>query len=278
MNISPAGGPSSGQSTVSTSRQTKSESQYQKNQLPTHCTPNKPSHLNETALLALLALPFISVFVGIDDLHPTKAVYALYDASTSSLRFTHGDGTLLPPEQVCFRKTFQSGGRQIGTSQRVYFMELLRRSTKYYQLWHSPNNAPFIASCRKHFPDVGAVRFALEYYSDLRFGPGEPCPALSALSLPEKTGVYRDQGVSCVTLGVSPVWNFDPKLGFQPLVHRQREAELRDKHELFMKAFAGRITWEDFQKAAFCLAGLERAGMNYIWAVGSLTILIELIT
>ena len=97
-------------------------------QIPTTPSPDVPTRLSTSALLAL---PYISLWVGIDACTPTKAVYALYDPEIACLRFVHGDGTFVSPERVCFKSTFKDRVPNLNRNQRLYFMELITRSAKF---------------------------------------------------------------------------------------------------------------------------------------------------
>ena len=76
---------------------------------------------------SLLALPYISILVGIDDLTPTKAAFVVCDAPTTSLQFVHGNGTFVVAQQVRFDEGFLNNNRD-------YFHEVMNRSILYIQM------------------------------------------------------------------------------------------------------------------------------------------------
>lgn len=54
----------------------------------------------------------------------------------------------------------------------------------------------------------------LEYYSDLQFGPAEPCFALRPIGIaPSSQFQFQTRGMR---LREDPVWDFDPRFDFQP--------------------------------------------------------------
>jgi len=82
-------------------------------------------HLNDKALMAL---PFIAMIVGVDELTPTKAIYAIYDPSNAGLAYVRGDGTFAASEQICFRRDFKNSSMPLNLSQRMHLEELMGRS------------------------------------------------------------------------------------------------------------------------------------------------------
>jgi len=62
----------------------------------------------------------------VGELVPTKAVYAVYDSNTANLRFVHGDGQIIVPEQVCMMQTFKDNQPNFNRSQRLHLIELDR--------------------------------------------------------------------------------------------------------------------------------------------------------
>lgn len=121
-------------------------------QIPSTPTPNIPTCLTSTGLQAL---PYISLLVGVDELIPTKAVYALYDGSIACLRFVHGDGLFIGAERVCFRNTFKDGVPNLNRNQRLHFIELMNKSMKYYHL--ITQDGEFKATVARQFPTASSV-------------------------------------------------------------------------------------------------------------------------
>ncbi|KAH6672939.1 hypothetical protein B0J14DRAFT_452261, partial [Halenospora varia] len=156
-------------------------------------TTNVPNKLNR---VALLSLPFIGTLCGVDELCPTKCVYAIYDPSTSGLRFVHGDGVFVAPEQVCFLRHFQH---------RAFLPLLKERSVWHYRQLCQDNNGQYLRELQSQFVVTEAsVKAALIYKSDLRSYIGR-IPALAHhISNPE---MHRQK--PSIRLNAEATWNFD---------------------------------------------------------------------
>lgn len=65
-----------------------------------------------------------------------------------------------------------------------------------------------------------------------------------------------------MVLASDPKWNFDPRECAQTRVPRgEKEDDMRKIHQNFVKKYNSNISLADFQQAAFCLAGLAKAGL-----------------
>jgi len=116
-------------------------------------------------------------------------------------------------------------------------MELLKRSAGYYQKLHADMRFE-INALRLQFPTTDVVK---AYYSDLRFGPGEPCPALQRISKPVQTAEAHYMGVPCLPLLSDPTWYFSPDLGFQPKVTEALVESWHEKLKGFKKPIIGSL-------------------------------------
>lgn len=191
----------------------------------------------------------------------------MYDGSLGTIRFVHGDGTYAIPEDVCFMDSFRGGNPETGPRQRLHFMELHERATKYYQV--SRTAEPFaLAVYRGRFTTTAEVKRSLTYYSDLDSHPINECPALTQIRLHDNYEQVPDDDYSntlaipCVPLSSRPKWNFDPRLDFQPAVSGATGQEFKVKFEQFKEQYANwSLLWNEFQHAAFCLVGLHKAGL-----------------
>lgn len=75
-----------------------------------------------------MTLPFIGLFVGVDEIVPTKAIYVLYDPVNAGLAYVCGDGTFAIPRQIFFTRLFKGLSMLLYKSQRVHLIELMGRS------------------------------------------------------------------------------------------------------------------------------------------------------
>jgi hypothetical protein len=216
--------------------------------------PNTPHAISQEALLAL---PYISLIVGIDELVPTKAVYALYDPDTPGLRFVRGDGTFIPQQQICFHKAFKNSTAQCTTG-RDYYVELVRRSANHR---HMSMNPHFVADCNNAYPTVSTVKSALTYLGDL--SPGS-CPALKPCPAVPASEIENKSIPEYFSLAAPLQWDFDPG-GFQAFTD---DDALDAKYLAFSKRYRLNISPLDFQHALFCLAGLEKVGLISFTLVG----------
>ncbi|KAF4629348.1 hypothetical protein G7Y89_g8804 [Cudoniella acicularis] len=219
-------------------------------------TANMPGTLRNEAILAL---PFISSLVGVDELCPTKAVYALYDSSAASLRFVHGNGTFVTPEQICFLKLFQ--GDPLNRAQRDYYLELRDRSimhnTRLYSL-----DMNYISQLENLFPTLASVTGTLLFMSDVKASRGR-CPALMAVA--PKPGSLDHASSPPVHINVDSKWNFDTR-GFRAQISQEHARFLDDKAAEFRRKYNSRIDDMTFRHAAFCLVGLKRADLiNFVY-------------
>lgn len=121
---------------------------------------------------------------------------AIYDYV--GLRFVYGYGVYIKLEQVCFIQSFRSGPPELASGQRLYLMETLKRSARYYQALYSGDQSN-LGSFKDRFQTGSAVKAALTFVSDLNFIP--PCPpALGPLPQEPKDQMDEmadDQGVPC---------------------------------------------------------------------------------
>lgn len=219
-------------------------------QATTKSSPNILSGLNHHALMAL---PFIGLRVGIDEMTPTKAVYAIYDGELNSLRFVHGDGSIVIPDQVCFLKEFKSGTSN--NSQLLYSSELKKRSAEHFkQLTSNEDYAiRYTAKARNKFPTKSSVTAFLTFVSDLELNS---CPALTPLPSDYLTQWDNNEPTLCISLVHSPKYDFSTQ-GFQGRVSIAQEAGFRELHVDFTHEYKSTISYLDFQHAAFCLKGLK---------------------
>lgn len=226
---------------------------------PRPTVSNNPSRISDQVLLAL---PFIGLWVGVDEFVPTKLVYELYDSSLASSRFVHGDGTFVIPENICFLEPRRGGIPELGLRRVI---ELIHRSVMYYQFRHSAG--PYeMAVYQGQFITTNAVKSTLTYYSDLHTRPRERCPALTPhppakgyYPVPDK--YFHDQSFPCVSRMSEPKWNFDPRIEIQPRVKGDVGDELRKKWTEFRDTYKyWGFSWDEFQRAVYCLVGLDKAG------------------
>jgi hypothetical protein len=221
-------------------------------QNPSPPPANVPNKINEEALMAL---PFIGLLVGVDGHVPTHAVYAIYDSSVAGLRFVRGDGELVIPEQVCFTKTFKDGLQNLGSSQQIS-EEIRQRATRYYQLVKS-NKHPYSAQAKIKSPTLSSVKAALTYISELH---SVHCTALQGLPTSFLSQPGKVETVPCISVISSPKWNFDPN-GFEAFPTEDYAADFEAKYQEFVHKYRCQLHPIKFQHTAFCLVGLEKAGL-----------------
>ncbi|KAH7336544.1 hypothetical protein BKA65DRAFT_366253, partial [Rhexocercosporidium sp. MPI-PUGE-AT-0058] len=121
-----------------------------------------PDRLSEPALMAL---PFIGMFVGVDELVPTKAIYAVYDTSNCGITYVHGDGTFANARQTCFTRQFKNSSIPLHRSQRAHLLELMARSAMHYHRTNSRDRYPDETLAR--FSTQSSVKTSLTYLNDL---------------------------------------------------------------------------------------------------------------
>jgi hypothetical protein len=99
----------------------------------------------------------------------------------------------------------------------------------------------------------------------LETNAGEGIPALTQLppqgDYTPVADEHLTQTMPCIPLSAGPKWNFDPRLQFQPLVKSYTRQKLAKRFEEFREKYGySRLSWGEFQQAAFCLVGLKVAG------------------
>lgn len=191
---------------------------------------------------------------------PTKAVYAIYDGELDSLRFVHGDGSIIIPSQVCFLKEFKSGTSN--NSQLLYSSELKKRSAKHFeQLTSNKDDAiRYTARVRNKFPTKSSVTASLTFVSDLEL---DSCPALTLLPPDYLTQWDNNKPTLCISLIHSPKYDFSTQ-GFQGRISPAYEVRFRALHINFKHRYESRISYLDFQHAAFCLKGLKEDLVHFL--------------
>jgi hypothetical protein len=204
-----------------------------------------------------MTLPFIGIRVGIDEITPTKAIYAIYDPELDILRFVHGDGLIVVPDQVCFLKSFRGNN-----GQRLHLTELKNRCASHIRQIHSegPDDVEYAAEARNQFPTKSSVTASLTFTSDLR---PYSCPALTPLPpgyLNQHVKAKANNFMSRISLLCGPKYDFNPH-GFQGRISREQADLFKELHSEFNRAYKSNISFFDFQHAAFCLSGLKKAGL-----------------
>ncbi|KAK6613216.1 hypothetical protein H4I95_01560 [Botrytis cinerea] len=206
---------------------------------------------------ALLAMPFISILIGVSSRHPTKPIYAIYSPNNASLQYVQGDGTLIEPLYICPLLTFNTG-EKLCSRQRLNIIECMNRSARYYQMMHSPSwneDGPLEKAFRGPFTTEKSVKEALTYISDLRFGP-DNIAALRTLPLDRHlVSNLPDPSSPCVSLTAPPVWDF------------MHESKLLEYFQTFIQRFRSHVSYPIFKTAAYVLAGMEQVGAIY-WQSG----------
>ncbi|KAF7888369.1 uncharacterized protein EAF02_002910 [Botrytis sinoallii] len=220
---------------------------------------------NRVTPSAHLAMPFISILIGVSSRHPTKPIYAIYSPNIASLQYVHGDGTLVEPLSICPLLTFNNGDK-LCSRQRLNIIECMNRSARYYQMIHSPSwneDGPNEKTFRGPFTNEKSVKEALTYISDLRFGPDNTA-ALRTLPLDRHlVSNLPDPSSPCVSLTAPPTWDFS--------VHHAdfTDPYLDPAHETKLLDYFPDIhpTLSKSRFAAYVLAGMEQVGAIY-WQSG----------
>ncbi|KAM0163376.1 hypothetical protein ACHAPG_001300 [Botrytis cinerea] len=203
---------------------------------------------------ALLAMPFISILIGVSSRHPTKPIYAIYSPNNASLQYVHGDGTLIEPLYICPLLTFNTG-EKLCSRQRLNIIECMNRSARYYQMMHSPSwneDGPLEKAFRGPFTTEKSVKEALTYISDLRFGP-DNIAALRTLPLDRHlVSNLPDPSSPCVSLTAPPVWDFSvhhPDFA-DPYLDPVHESKLLEYFQTFIQRFRSHVSYPIFKTAA----------------------------
>ncbi|KAK6612354.1 hypothetical protein H4I96_01567 [Botrytis cinerea] len=250
----------------------------EKNHLPSKNRSKDPIQLspfdaisNRITPSALLAMPFISILIGVSSRHPTKPIYAIYSPNNASLQYVHGDGTLIEPLYICPLLTFNTG-EKLCSRQRLNIIECMNRSARYYQMMHSPSwneDGPLEKAFRGPFTTEKSVKEALTYISDLRFGP-DNIAALRTLPLDRHlVSNLPDPSSPCVSLTAPPVWDFSvhhPDFA-DPYLDPVHESKLLEYFQTFIQRFRSHVSYPIFKTAAYVLAGMEQVGAIY-WQSG----------
>ncbi|KAF7856907.1 hypothetical protein EAF04_009668 [Stromatinia cepivora] len=230
------------------------------NAIPTQITPT-----------ALLATPFISILIGVSSLYPTKPIYAIYSPGTASLQYIHGDGTLIDALSICPLLTFNNGDT-ICSRQRLNMIECMNRSARYYQMVHSPSwneDGVHEKAFRGPFTNEEAVKEALTYISDLRFGP-DNIAALRTLPLDRHLiSNLPDPSAPCISLTAPPIWDFSVHHAdfTDPHLDPTHESKLLGFFQTFIQRYRNHVSYPIFKKAAYVLSGMEQVGAIY-WQSG----------
>ncbi|TGO48946.1 hypothetical protein BCON_0225g00230 [Botryotinia convoluta] len=220
---------------------------------------------------ALLAMPFISILIGVSSRHPIKPVYAIYSPNIASLQYVHGDGTLVEPLYICPLLTFNNGDK-LCSRQRLNIIECMNRSARYYQMIHSPSwneDGAHEKAFRGPFTNEKTVKEALTYISDLRFRP-DNIAALRTLPLDRHlVSNLPDPSSPCVSLTTPPTWDFSVHHAdfTDPYLDPAHETKLLDYFQTFIQRFRNHVSYPMFKKAAYVLAGMEQVGAIY-WQSG----------
>jgi len=202
-----------------------------------------------------MALPFVGLLVGVDGHVPTHAVYAIYDPSVAGPRFVRGDGELVIPEQVYFSKTFKDGMQNLSSSQQI-LEEIRQRATRHYQLVKS-SKRPYSAQTEPQFPTLSSVKTALTYISDLH---SVHCTAFQGLPTSIWSQSNEDEIIPYISVTSKPKWNFDVG-GFEAFPTEDYAVDFQAKYLEFVQKYEYQLRPIKFQHAAFCLIGLEKAGL-----------------
>lgn len=118
---------------------------------------------------------------------------------------------------------------------------------------------------QEHFPDSGHDQEYSAYVGDLKFGS---CPALESCKNDECGDAWETPPPEYFPIASAPQWNFDPN-GFQASVSGDCH-DFDVKYLQFCTKYRHlNISPLDFQHAAFCLVGLEMAGLISFSFVGT---------
>ncbi|KAL2068685.1 hypothetical protein VTL71DRAFT_15023 [Oculimacula yallundae] len=200
---------------------------------------------------ALMALPLIGMFVGVDELIPTKAVYAVYDPNNCGITYVRGDGTFATARQICFTRQYKDSSIPHHRSQRTYLPELMARSAMQY---HRTNTGG-VVSADNMFPTMSSVKASLTYLGGLKM---DSCPALTTtLDLtPKGPGRVPPH----MSLEGHPKWDFNTG-GFQAFALPGYNIVGAKYEEFAQKYTTVHVTLPDFQQGIFCLAGLLKVDL-----------------
>lgn len=221
--------------------------------VPPHPRVNSTYKLNDDALMAL---PFIGRWVGLDELVPSKSVYAIYDPGNAGIRYTFGDGTLVDAEQVCFSTSYKDFNSTLHQAQKKYLEALIHASITYYDMINSGSHQATAAIYRK-FSSPEAVKSALIYYFDASTNHNK-CPALN--DRPAGDEQQFENMDPMVNVYSEPFWNFDPS-GFQAYAPQNISESFTALFVDFQKKYRSKLSLVEFQHATYCLAGLEKANL-----------------
>ncbi|XMA09321.1 hypothetical protein WAI453_002112 [Rhynchosporium graminicola] len=200
----------------------------------------------------LRALPFIGMFVGVDELIPTKAVYAVCDPSNCGITYVRGDGTFAIARQICFTRNFKDTSIPNYRSQRTYLPELITRTAMYHH--HTYNKEEHLANGTSTSTTISSVKASLTYLGDLEM---QSCPALTAF---DSTPIGPDRATHHLALKGTLKWNFGTA-GFQAFAPQGIDI-VTTKHQEFKQKYINvNISLDDFQQALFCLGGMLKAGL-----------------
>ncbi|QSZ29419.1 hypothetical protein DSL72_003933 [Monilinia vaccinii-corymbosi] len=220
-----------------------------------------PSKLTATALLAI---PFISILVGVSSIHPTKAIYAVYSPNTASLQYVHGDGTFISPLSLCPLLSFNNGDT-LCSRQRLNIIECMTRSARYYAITHDASwhdDGPHEREFKDRFTNAKSVAEAMTYLSDLHFGP-DSIAALRTIPLDRHLTTHLpDRSDPCVPLTAHPTWNFSVHRAdlADPRLDPRREDGLMGFFHTLVRRYRSPMPYATFKKAAYVLSGLEKVG------------------
>ncbi|CZR57908.1 uncharacterized protein PAC_07798 [Phialocephala subalpina] len=220
--------------------------------LPPIPTTNVPNTLNREALLAL---PLIGIWVGVDELAPSKNVFAIYDPGNCGLRYTHGDGTMIPPEQVLFSNKYKDPSAINNRSQRVHFLALNTASMNHYEMINRDSYTRENLQIR--YPTTDSVKKALTYHVDAPSNH-DGCQALQDLE--ENDDTSFDYVSSAIEISSGPLWDFNPT-SFQAYSPQNQAKTFEALYKDFQKSYQSSLDLMGFQHATFCLAGLVKANM-----------------
>lgn len=145
-----------------------------------------------------MALPFIGMLVGVDELVPTKAIYAVYDASNCGIAYVRGDGTFAVARQICFTRHFKDPSVPLHQSQCSYLPELMARSAMHYRRTNSKNI--YAAETVQYQTQVSTFSVHLPV-------SGDPSPRIWRLEVRGQSRDFEE------TLCRIPMLNSDTELG-----------------------------------------------------------------
>jgi len=79
-----------------------------------------------------------------------------YDANIAGIRFVHGDGQIIAPEQVCMMQTFKDNKPNFNRSQRLHLIELIGRSVKHFKILNGGDSYA-LRTIKKQFQTISSV-------------------------------------------------------------------------------------------------------------------------